>query len=104
MESLSCATIKAFLLEFRLSVRLKEKSNYTWHFISQKRPPIRRGKKKEHKQKKINNSEKEKNKRKQKQKKKKKSNKNRSIWDIVSKATIHIYSGRETRGLHLHYI
>ena len=53
MESLSRATIKAFLLEFRLSVRLKEKSNYTEHFASQKKPPVLRGKqKKEHKQKK----------------------------------------------------
>ena len=58
MESLSCATIKAFLLEFRLSVRLKERSNLTLNFAKKDLPSVE-GKREEHKQKKINNSEKE---------------------------------------------
>ena len=65
MESLSRVTIKAFLLEFRLSVRLKEKSNYTWHFVSQKHPPAQRGKQKKSTNRK--NQQRRKNKTKQKQ-------------------------------------
>ena len=65
MESLSRVTIKAFLLEFRLSVRLKEKSNYTWHFVSQKNPPAQRGKQKKSTNRK--NQQRRKNKTKQKQ-------------------------------------
>ena len=83
--------------------------------LRKKKPPVLRGRQKKRAQtEKIKNGEKEKNQNKTKQKQtnkqtNKKTNqekkKQQKLFYLgVSKATIHIYSGREMRSLHLHYI